>query len=55
VEFADFELATFGDDLAGAMYMAADAAAGRILSMLEDGEALPEPGGKFQGGFAECE
>jgi predicted RNase H-like HicB family nuclease len=42
-EFVDFELATFGDDLADAMYMAADAAAGRILSMLEDGEKLPEP------------
>jgi predicted RNase H-like HicB family nuclease len=43
VEFADFELATFGDDLADAMYMAADAAAGCILSMLSDGEELPEP------------
>jgi predicted RNase H-like HicB family nuclease len=43
VEFADFELATFGDDLADAMYMAEDAAAGRILSMLADGEELPVP------------
>jgi predicted RNase H-like HicB family nuclease len=43
VVFADFELATFGDDLADAMYMAADAAAGRILFMLEDGEKLPVP------------
>jgi predicted RNase H-like HicB family nuclease len=43
VVFADFELATFGDDLADAMHMAADAAAGRILFMLEDGEKLPEP------------
>jgi predicted RNase H-like HicB family nuclease len=43
VEFADFELATFGDDLADAMYMAADAAAGRILAMLKDGEKLPAP------------
>jgi predicted RNase H-like HicB family nuclease len=43
VVFADFELATFGDDLADAMYMAADAAAGRILLMLENGEKLPEP------------
>jgi predicted RNase H-like HicB family nuclease len=43
VEFADFELATFGDDLADALYMAADAAAGRILAMLEDGEKLPYP------------
>ncbi|GHU09191.1 HicB family protein [Spirochaetia bacterium] len=43
VVFADFELATFGDTLADAMYMAADAAAGRIFSMLEDGESLPAP------------
>jgi predicted RNase H-like HicB family nuclease len=43
VVFVDFDLATFGDDLADALYMAADAAAGRILTMLEDGEKLPEP------------
>jgi len=43
VVFVDFELATFGDGLADAMYMAADAAAGRILSMLNDGEKLPKP------------
>ena len=43
VVFADFELATFGDGLADAMHMAADAAAGRILSMLNDGEKLPKP------------
>jgi predicted RNase H-like HicB family nuclease len=43
VEFADFELATFGDDIADALYMATDAAAGRILSMLADGEKLPTP------------
>ena len=43
VVFADFELATFGVDLADAIYMAADAAAGRILSMLNDGEKLPKP------------
>ena len=43
VVFTDFELATFGDTLADAMYMAADAAAGRIFSLLEDGEALPAP------------
>jgi len=43
VVFADFELATFGDDLADSIYMAADAAAGRILSMLNDGEKLPKP------------
>jgi predicted RNase H-like HicB family nuclease len=44
VVFTDFELATFGDNLADAMYMASDAAAGRILAMLNDGEKLPEPG-----------
>ena len=43
VIFVDFELATFGDGLADAMYMAADAACGRILSMLGDGKKLPEP------------
>ncbi|MDR3337940.1 MAG: type II toxin-antitoxin system HicB family antitoxin [Treponema sp.] len=43
VVFADFDLATFGDDLPDALYMAADAAAGRILAILEDGEKLPEP------------
>jgi predicted RNase H-like HicB family nuclease len=41
--FVDFDLATFGDDLADAVYMASDAAAGRILAMLEDGEKLPVP------------
>ena len=43
VVFVDFELATFGDGLADAIYMASDAAAGRILSMLNDGEKLPVP------------
>ena len=43
VVFVDFELATFGPGLADAMHMAADAAAGRILSMLRDGEGLPSP------------
>jgi predicted RNase H-like HicB family nuclease len=42
VVFVDFELATFGDDLPDAMYMAADAAAGRIFLMLKDGEKLPK-------------
>jgi predicted RNase H-like HicB family nuclease len=44
VEFVNFELATFGDSLVDAMSMAADAVAGRIFSMLRDGEKLPEPG-----------
>jgi predicted RNase H-like HicB family nuclease len=39
----DFPLATFGDDIVDAMYMASDAAAGRILVTLEEGEALPLP------------
>jgi predicted RNase H-like HicB family nuclease len=43
VVFADFELATFGDDLSDAAYMAADAVSGRILSMLKDREKLPPP------------
>jgi predicted RNase H-like HicB family nuclease len=43
VEFADFQLATYGDDIADAMKMAADAAAGRILLLLKDGEAPPPP------------
>ena len=42
VEVPDLNLATFGDDLPDAMYMASDAAAGRILLMLKDGEALPK-------------
>ncbi|GHU41031.1 HicB family protein [Spirochaetia bacterium] len=43
VELPDFSIATFGDDIADAMYMAADAAAGRILAMLECGDKLPYP------------
>jgi predicted RNase H-like HicB family nuclease len=46
VEFADFELATFGDNLADAMYMASAAAAGRILSMLEAGKSFRSQGCK---------
>ena len=41
VEVPDFPLATFGDDLADAIYMATDAIAGRVLLMLKDGEPLP--------------
>ena len=41
VEIPDLDLATFGDNLPDAMYMASDAAAGRILCMLKDGEAVP--------------
>jgi predicted RNase H-like HicB family nuclease len=39
----DFPVATYGNDLADAMYMAADAAAGRILLAFEDSEPLPVP------------
>jgi predicted RNase H-like HicB family nuclease len=39
----DFPLATFGDDLPDALYMAADAAAGRLRLLLEEGDALPVP------------
>ena len=42
VEIPDLNLATFGDNLPDAMYMASDAAAGRILLMLKDGEVLPK-------------
>jgi predicted RNase H-like HicB family nuclease len=42
VEIPDLNLATFGDGLPDAMYMASDAAAGRILLMLKDGETLPK-------------
>jgi predicted RNase H-like HicB family nuclease len=41
VEMPDFPLATFGDDLADAMYMAADAAAGWILTSLKNGNLVP--------------
>ena len=43
VELPDFSIATFGDNIADAIYMAADAAAGRILTMLESGDKLPQP------------
>jgi predicted RNase H-like HicB family nuclease len=42
VEVPDFPLATFGDDLPDAIYMASDAVAGRILLALKEGEALPQ-------------
>jgi predicted RNase H-like HicB family nuclease len=42
VEIPDLDIATFGDDLPDAMYMASDAAAGRLLLMLKDGETFPK-------------
>jgi predicted RNase H-like HicB family nuclease len=44
----DFPLATFGDDLADALYMAADAAAGRLRLILEEGGEAPVPSKKGQ-------
>jgi predicted RNase H-like HicB family nuclease len=41
----DFPLATFGDNLADAMYMAADAIAGRIFTALDEGENVPTASG----------
>ncbi|GMO26769.1 MAG: type II toxin-antitoxin system HicB family antitoxin [Spirochaetaceae bacterium] len=43
VVLPDFPLATYGADLPEAMYMAQEAAAGRIIYDLEDGEPLPLP------------
>jgi predicted RNase H-like HicB family nuclease len=43
VEIPDFPMATFGDDLAEAMFMAADAIAGRIHLAISKGEPLPVP------------
>jgi predicted RNase H-like HicB family nuclease len=40
VEIPDLSLATFGDDLPDAIYMASDAVAGRLLLLLKDGEPL---------------
>ena len=38
----DFPLATFGDNVADAMYMAADAIAGRLYLALDEGEKPPK-------------
>jgi predicted RNase H-like HicB family nuclease len=42
VLFADFECATQGVDLAEAISMASEAAAGWIIGSIEQGETLPE-------------
>jgi predicted RNase H-like HicB family nuclease len=42
VEIPDLNLATYGDDLPDAMRMATDAAAGRMVLLLETGEAFPK-------------
>ena len=41
VDMPDFQLVIFGDDLANAIYMASDAAAGRILELMRDGNPIP--------------
>jgi predicted RNase H-like HicB family nuclease len=43
VVFPDFPVATYGNNLTEAMYMAQEAAAGRIIGDIEDGETLPNP------------
>ncbi|MDR0653072.1 MAG: type II toxin-antitoxin system HicB family antitoxin [Synergistaceae bacterium] len=43
VDIPDFGMATFGDDLADALYMAADAIAGRVHLAIRNGESLPAP------------
>jgi predicted RNase H-like HicB family nuclease len=43
VDVPDFGLSTFGDDLPDAIFMAADAIAGRISLAFAEGEPLPEP------------
>jgi predicted RNase H-like HicB family nuclease len=41
-EIPDLNLATFGDDLPDAVYMASDAAAGRLILLLKSGEPIPK-------------
>jgi hypothetical protein len=38
-------MSTFGSDLADALYMAADAIAGRIHLAMREGEIIPQPSG----------
>jgi len=42
VEIPDLDIATYGDDLPDAMYMASDAAAGRMIVLLDEGLPLPK-------------
>jgi predicted RNase H-like HicB family nuclease len=39
----DFPLATYGDDMTDAIFMAQDAIAGRLLCLLDDHESPPTP------------
>jgi predicted RNase H-like HicB family nuclease len=43
VDIPDFSMATFGNDLTDALYMAADAIAGRIHLAIRGDESLPAP------------
>ena len=42
VEIPDLNIATYGDDLPDTMYMASDAAAGRMLVLIDEGKPLPK-------------
>ena len=42
VEIPDLNLATYGEDLPDAMYMASDAISGRLVLILKDGEIIPK-------------
>mgnify|MGYP004552250641 FL=1 len=55
VLFADFELATQGNDLNTAFSAASEALSGRVKAMLEDGESLPEPSDAAHAGAAIAE
>ncbi|MDR3279294.1 MAG: type II toxin-antitoxin system HicB family antitoxin [Synergistaceae bacterium] len=43
VTIPDFDIATFGDNIAEAMYMASDAIAGRVHLAIKEGERIPSP------------
>jgi len=42
VDIPDLNISTYGENLPDAMYMASDAAAGRIVLLLDSGERLPK-------------
>lgn len=43
VDIPDLGLSTYGDSIADAFYMAADAMSGRVYSIIKDGEKPPVP------------
>lgn len=55
VMFPDIPLATEGDDIADALYMARDALEGRLYANERDGDEIPEPSDllKLKAGLAE--